>query len=68
MSIKNKSILIAVILLVGGLLTVLAPGFADYAKTPAAWTMWDILTVVGAASFIGAVVWLYKLSHGKTNK
>lgn len=65
MSIKTKSIIIAIALVVCGLLAVLAPGFADYAKTAFGWTLWDILTAVGILGFIGAVVWLYKLSYGK---
>jgi hypothetical protein len=31
--------------------------FADIAKSKAAWTLWDILTVIGFVGFVGG--WLY---------
>jgi hypothetical protein len=55
---KISTKIIAIALVIGGLLTVFAPGLSDYAKTPVGWTIWDILTGVGVVLFAGGIVLL----------
>lgn len=54
--------IIAILMLVGGLLAVLAPGFSDYAKHAFWWKAWDVLSVAGVAAFVGGFVWLVNLN------
>ncbi|HYH15587.1 MAG TPA: hypothetical protein VD794_10215 [Flavisolibacter sp.] len=54
----KKSTLLIIVFVICGLLGVLGQVFADAAKTPLGWTIWDILTAVGLIGFIGGVIYL----------
>lgn len=55
-----RSIVITAFFVVTGILSVMSIHFGDLAKTPAAWTMWDISAIVSPLLFIGGLLKIRK--------
>jgi hypothetical protein len=51
-----RSILITLYFLATGVLSVMSTHFADLAKTPAGWTLWDISSIICPILFVGGII------------
>lgn len=51
-----RSIIIALFFVVTGVLSVMSIHFGEVAKSPLAWTLWDISAVVSPILFIGGII------------
>jgi hypothetical protein len=64
----TKGIIAVVALVAAGIFAVLGQVFADAAKTPFGWTLWDILTGVGIVTFLGAIFYLAKVDNEESKQ